>query len=231
MPDRVRGGPVCAVVRAGADLGLRHAGAFAFDAARLERGFRSWGHDIGPLDDPFAAGLGFAVSRRKALDFVGREALERSARRRARAAARQRPCPRRRAVARRVAAARRRASRATSRAPPSRRRWAARRGWAGSRAARRRVAGRDRRRARPVPGQPRAVLRPARGAPAADGGTCARVSCGRGPSSRCGRRRPRRRRWSGGRPCGRSGRRRRSGCGRAGRRGPRAGRRRRRGRP
>ncbi|MGK2851326.1 MAG: GcvT family protein [Candidatus Limnocylindrales bacterium] len=65
------------VVRAGADLGLRHAGAFAFEAARLERGFRSFGHDIGPLDDPFSAGLGFAVSRRKAIDFVGREALER----------------------------------------------------------------------------------------------------------------------------------------------------------
>ena len=65
------------VVAAGADLGLRHAGAFAFEAARLERGFRSWGHDMGPLDDPFAAGLGFAVSRRKASDFVGREALER----------------------------------------------------------------------------------------------------------------------------------------------------------
>ena len=65
------------VVSAGADLGLRHAGAFAFEAARLERGFRSWGHDIGPLDDPFAAGLGFAVSRRKTAEFVGRDALER----------------------------------------------------------------------------------------------------------------------------------------------------------
>jgi 4-methylaminobutanoate oxidase (formaldehyde-forming) len=65
------------VVAAGAELGLRHAGAFAFEAARLERGFRSWGHDMGPLDDPFAAGLGFAVSRRKAADYVGREALER----------------------------------------------------------------------------------------------------------------------------------------------------------
>jgi 4-methylaminobutanoate oxidase (formaldehyde-forming) len=65
------------VVAAGADLGLRHAGAFAFEAARLERGFRSWGHDMGPLDDPFAAGLGFAVSRRKAVDFIGRDALDR----------------------------------------------------------------------------------------------------------------------------------------------------------
>jgi 4-methylaminobutanoate oxidase (formaldehyde-forming) len=61
------------IVGAGADLGLRQAGAFAFDAARIERGFRSWGHDIGPLDDAYAAGLGFAVH----LDgvFVGRDAL------------------------------------------------------------------------------------------------------------------------------------------------------------
>ncbi|MEP6476225.1 MAG: FAD-dependent oxidoreductase [Actinomycetota bacterium] len=65
------------VVAAGADLELRHAGAFAFDAARTERGFRSWGHDVGPLDDPFQSGLGFAVSRKKRDDFVGRAALER----------------------------------------------------------------------------------------------------------------------------------------------------------
>jgi glycine cleavage system aminomethyltransferase T len=64
------------VVAAGADLGLRQAGSLAFDAARLERGFRSWGHDIGPLDDPFASGLGFTVSRRKTADYVGRDALE-----------------------------------------------------------------------------------------------------------------------------------------------------------
>ena len=62
------------VADAGADLGLRHAGAFAFDAARVERGFRSFGHDIGPLDDPYAAGLGFTV--RFDHDFVGRDALE-----------------------------------------------------------------------------------------------------------------------------------------------------------
>jgi heterotetrameric sarcosine oxidase gamma subunit len=63
------------VVEAGADLGLRHAGAFAFDAARIERGFRSFGHDMGPVDDPYQAGLGFGV--RFDHEFVGREALER----------------------------------------------------------------------------------------------------------------------------------------------------------
>ena len=64
------------IVAAGAEAGLRHAGFFAFDALRLERGFRSWGHDVGRLDDPFASGLGFAVAPDKGPDFVGREALE-----------------------------------------------------------------------------------------------------------------------------------------------------------
>ena len=64
------------VMDAGAEAGIRHAGFFAFDALRLERGFRSWGHDMGPLDDPFACGLGFAVDAGKESDFVGREALE-----------------------------------------------------------------------------------------------------------------------------------------------------------
>jgi len=62
------------VVAGGAEAGLRHAGAFAFDALRLERGFRSWGHDVGVLDDPYAVGLGFAVHLRKQR-FVGRDAL------------------------------------------------------------------------------------------------------------------------------------------------------------
>jgi heterotetrameric sarcosine oxidase gamma subunit len=63
------------VVAAGKDLRLQNAGAFAFDAARLERGFRSWGHDVGPLDDPYATGLGFTVHLDKDADFVGRDAL------------------------------------------------------------------------------------------------------------------------------------------------------------
>jgi 4-methylaminobutanoate oxidase (formaldehyde-forming) len=62
------------VVAAGAPLGMRLAGAFAFDGLRLERGFRSWGHDLGPLDDPYEVGLGFAVRLAKE-GFVGREAL------------------------------------------------------------------------------------------------------------------------------------------------------------
>ncbi|MEX0983749.1 MAG: aminomethyltransferase family protein, partial [Actinomycetota bacterium] len=69
-------GVYSAIVEAGRAHGLRHAGAFAFDALRIERGFRSWGHDMGATDDPFASGLGFAVSRSKTADFAGRDALE-----------------------------------------------------------------------------------------------------------------------------------------------------------
>ena len=59
------------IVAAGAPHGMRLAGAFAFEGLRLERGFRSWGHDIGSLDDPYAVGLAFAVRSDKE-DFVGK---------------------------------------------------------------------------------------------------------------------------------------------------------------
>jgi 4-methylaminobutanoate oxidase (formaldehyde-forming) len=62
------------VVAAGAPARMRHAGAFAFESLRLERGFRSWGHDVGVLDDPYEVGLGFAVRLDKE-EFVGRRAL------------------------------------------------------------------------------------------------------------------------------------------------------------
>jgi 4-methylaminobutanoate oxidase (formaldehyde-forming) len=45
-------------------------------SCRIEKGYRHWGHDIGPDDGPLAAGLGFAVAWDKASDFVGRAAVE-----------------------------------------------------------------------------------------------------------------------------------------------------------
>ena len=61
------------LVAAGESFGLRHAGYHAMDSLRLEKGYRSWGHDIGADDTPLEAGLGFAVAFKK--EFVGREAL------------------------------------------------------------------------------------------------------------------------------------------------------------
>jgi 4-methylaminobutanoate oxidase (formaldehyde-forming) len=62
------------VVAAGEGVGLRHAGYHAMDSLRMEKGYRSWGHDIGGEDTPLEAGLGFAVAFKKD-GFVGRDAL------------------------------------------------------------------------------------------------------------------------------------------------------------
>jgi 4-methylaminobutanoate oxidase (formaldehyde-forming) len=63
------------IVEAGRDFGLVHAGYHAMNACRTEKGYRHWGHDIGPEDDPIAAGLGFCVAWDKPGGFLGREAL------------------------------------------------------------------------------------------------------------------------------------------------------------
>lgn len=62
------------LIEEGAALGLVEAGSHALNDLRLEQGFCVWGHDIGPDDDPYAAGLGFLVHLKKEADFVGREA-------------------------------------------------------------------------------------------------------------------------------------------------------------
>jgi 4-methylaminobutanoate oxidase (formaldehyde-forming) len=64
-----------AVVDAGRNLGLRHAGYHALDSLRVEKGYRHLGHDIGPADDPYQAALGFTVSLDKPGGFVGRDAI------------------------------------------------------------------------------------------------------------------------------------------------------------
>ncbi|MGR7026595.1 GcvT family protein [Geodermatophilus sp. URMC 62] len=70
---------------AGQDLGVIAAGRAAFNSLRLEKGYRSWGHDMTTEHDPYEAGLGFAVRKQKGA-FVGSDAVadrsEETARRR-----------------------------------------------------------------------------------------------------------------------------------------------------
>ena len=54
--------------------GLVAGGYKAIDSLRLEKGYRVWGADISPDDNPYEAGLGFAV-KLDHVEFVGREAL------------------------------------------------------------------------------------------------------------------------------------------------------------
>jgi 4-methylaminobutanoate oxidase (formaldehyde-forming) len=64
-----------AVVAAGEGIGLRHAGYHALDSLRAEKGYRHVGHDVGPADDPWQAGLGYVVDLGTGATFVGRDAL------------------------------------------------------------------------------------------------------------------------------------------------------------
>jgi dimethylglycine oxidase len=59
---------------AGQELGVIAAGRAAFNSLRLEKGYRSWGHDMTTEHNPYEAGLGFAVRMQKG-EFVGRDAL------------------------------------------------------------------------------------------------------------------------------------------------------------
>ncbi len=65
-----------AVVDAGGDLGLVHAGYHAMNSLRLEAGMRHWGHDLTDQDTPLEAGLGFTIDWDHPVDFIGRDALE-----------------------------------------------------------------------------------------------------------------------------------------------------------
>jgi 4-methylaminobutanoate oxidase (formaldehyde-forming) len=67
-----------AVIEAGQGFGLRHAGYHALDSLRIEKGFVHVGHDVGPTDDPFSAGLGHVVQLGK--DFVGVDSARRAKR-------------------------------------------------------------------------------------------------------------------------------------------------------
>ncbi|MDW6024918.1 FAD-dependent oxidoreductase [Mesorhizobium sp. BAC0120] len=60
---------------AGRAHGAVLCGHYALDGCRLEKGYRHWGHDVGPKETPLEAGLGFAVSWTKG-EFIGRAALE-----------------------------------------------------------------------------------------------------------------------------------------------------------
>jgi glycine cleavage system T protein len=62
---------------AGSEHGIVAVGGGAFDAMRLEKGYRLWGQDIDEEHDPYEAGLGWAVRVKTKPAFLGREAAAR----------------------------------------------------------------------------------------------------------------------------------------------------------
>ena len=62
------------LMSAGQNLGLKLCGMHMMDSARIEKGFRHFGHDITSEDHILEAGLGFAVKTDKPT-FIGRDAV------------------------------------------------------------------------------------------------------------------------------------------------------------
>ncbi len=60
---------------AGVPHGMVAGGYRAIDALRLEKGYRVWSSDITPDENPYEAGIGFAVALDKPSGFLGRNAL------------------------------------------------------------------------------------------------------------------------------------------------------------
>ena len=63
------------LIEKGKKFDLSHCGMHAMDIMRMESGFVHWGHDISPEENQYQAGLKFAISYKKNVNFIGKEAL------------------------------------------------------------------------------------------------------------------------------------------------------------
>ena len=79
IPIGATGDVFDALMQAGKAHGLAPAGYRALEALRLEKGYRAWGSDITANDNPFEAGLGWAVKLKSNAPFMGREACAKAA--------------------------------------------------------------------------------------------------------------------------------------------------------
>jgi len=64
------------ILEKGKNFNLSLCGAHAMDIMRMETGYVHWGHDISPEENQYEAGLKFAISFSKNVDFIGKKALE-----------------------------------------------------------------------------------------------------------------------------------------------------------
>ena len=74
MPTDMAAHALETLLEAGDDVGLKLCGMHMMDSARIEKGFRHFGHDITEEDHVLEAGLGFAVKLNKP-EFIGRDAV------------------------------------------------------------------------------------------------------------------------------------------------------------
>jgi sarcosine dehydrogenase len=76
MPIDALGEVFDLLMERGKPHGLAPVGYRALESLRLEKFYRAWGSDITPNDNPFEAGLGWAVKLKSDRGFLGREAME-----------------------------------------------------------------------------------------------------------------------------------------------------------
>ena len=63
------------IVEKGREFNLSNCGMYAMDTMRMEKGYLHWGHDITSEENQYEAGLRFAISYKKNVDFIGKDAL------------------------------------------------------------------------------------------------------------------------------------------------------------
>ena len=63
------------IIDKGKNFNLSNCGMHAMDIMRMESGYLHWGHDISPKENQYEAGLNFAISFKKDVNFLGKDAL------------------------------------------------------------------------------------------------------------------------------------------------------------
>ena len=63
------------IIDKGNEFNICHCGMLAMDTMRMESGYLHWGHDISAEENQYQAGLRFAISYKKNINFIGKDAL------------------------------------------------------------------------------------------------------------------------------------------------------------
>ena len=66
------------LMAAGEQFGVARGGYYAIESLRLEKGYRAFGRELTPNDNPVEAGLLFACKLKSDVDFLGRAAVEKA---------------------------------------------------------------------------------------------------------------------------------------------------------
>lgn len=78
VPTEFAVGVYESLMSAGAEFGVARGGYYAIESLRLEKGYRAFGRELTPNDNPVEAGLLFACKLDTDIDFLGRTAVERA---------------------------------------------------------------------------------------------------------------------------------------------------------